>query len=483
MRIDFRRVILIGLPLTAVSIIAHLLIAGGPKSRASGEKSDVNFIDSEILLVRQVRLHGPARKDVLWKFFTTHPNERVVDVVEVGRSGGAYVLTNLKLYRLNEGGEVEWSYTHNHDGASKVYAAADGTVYVHAYATDPGEFWLLAPPTAWKAGAVFVISSDGRLKWQIKGASARDEGNPMRLAVSPTGEVYIGTYRGEVMAFSPKGELIWKDTKSKCPNIALNPDGSALYGWGQGEDRNFYLCRWNPKTGAVKWRLQRPRHILDMSVGPDIVALLEEEVREMPKRIDKLMEQNEKLKKLIEQIEKGEIDFNQYLNELNKYWLEKRFLVILDKEGKFLFQLQEESRTVGEPSLIEPPLIGRERVYVISQTMDLQAKIMCGSKICALSHQGRVKWSRKFDEANGLQAVLLTDENGEQLYILESIYASVQGESIVHKLYHLREGGKTEPCLTVENSIDLRLIGGQRCIYLVIEDVRTSAVLALQVYR
>ncbi len=462
MRIGFRRAILVGASLTVISIIlpiTHLLISGGSEPRASGEKGDVN-LNSETLLVRQVQWYGPAKKDVLWKFFTTHPDERVVDVVEVERGEGVYVLTNLKLYRLNEAGKVEWSYAHNHDGASKVYAAKDGTVYVHAYATDPGEFWPLAQPTAWKAGAVFVISSDGRLKWQIKGASARDEGNPASLAVSSAGEIYIGTYRGEVMAFSPKGKLIWKDVKSKCPNIALSPDGSDLYGWGQGEDGNFYLCRWDPKTGEVKWRLKRFRHIYGISVGPDVVALIEEEVKEISVRIEKLIE----IKKLMEQIEKGEIDFNQYLNELGK-----TFLVILNKEGKFLFQLQEKLLVVTEP----PVLIGRERIYVVSED-----PLGRGGKIYALSRQGRVEWIRKFDEASGLQAVLLTDDNGEQLYALEYLYAPVQGKVAVHQLYRLREGGETELCLTVENSIDLGLIGGQRCIYLIIEDVGTSAVLA-----
>jgi hypothetical protein len=445
----------------------------------------------------QVRWYSPTNQQVLLlpKFFLVN-EETVTELTESCDGKAIYVLTSTKvdqskLYRLTPQGKVEWSYLLNHPGVHQMKVTKDGTVFIHARSDrPPREFWSFHPPKE-RAGypaAIFVFSPKGRLKWQIKGSSFRDPENPFAMAVSPDGDLYVGTEGGEVRAFSPEGSLRWKDTLSKCPNIALSPDGKLLYGSGVDKWGNFYLCQWDTKIGKIRWKIKKSTigcifRIGEIkSVSQDKIALIETEDLYVGKIWGEIEE------KMIKRgINPSQIDPNLIYQQIQKKIQQlKRFLVVMDKDGRVLFQ--KEAKT------IDYMILGEKNCYVVTHTTpDFQGGLIRDERIYALTYQGKLKWSHNFNGVTlRIQAELFSYEDGEEVYVLveEPVKGVNEPEEVeggpltVHKLYRIKgEGGEKEVILTIENSDPFYtgLSLSHNRLYLTVSDGMRQGILVLQV--
>ncbi len=180
---------------------------------------------------------GPRTADVLWKFFTLGPGERIIQMT-IQPDGTMYISAGDGVYVLNADGTHRWECF----GLSPLTAptvAPDGTVYVGG---------------CWPNAGLHAISNKGIRKW-FRPTTADVVSTP---AVSPNGTICFSTYEADLYCVHPSGNVKWvHDLEANSGSSPVfDADGVVYIGHAVPSFNPIsYMVAVNP-DGTTKWDIQ-----------------------------------------------------------------------------------------------------------------------------------------------------------------------------------------------------------------------------------
>jgi outer membrane protein assembly factor BamB len=196
-----------------------------------------------------------------------------------------YVPSGRKLFAVDVGGNIQWSFEAADSISGTAAVAADRTIYVaaidgHVHALEPSgvEHWRFdahdsigGSPTVAPDGTVLVatdddliaLSPDGSERWSFNTGNAR----LLSPAVGPDKTLLIGSETSEEMiALSPGGNLLWRhdaDDKDIQTGATVGLDGVSYFGAGQ----SLFAVK---SDGARQWRYNTSGAVFSgLALSPD----------------------------------------------------------------------------------------------------------------------------------------------------------------------------------------------------------------------